>query len=70
MNRKLLKEKVEAVTARSDVIAFCAEVLEISKSSAAMKLRGDAPLSINQACKIRDALHLTSSDFSKIFLED
>ena len=69
MNRKMLKTSVEKVTGRSDVIAYVAETLGISKSSAAMKLRGDAPMSINQACKIRDALHLTSSDFSQIFLE-
>lgn len=69
MNRKMLKTCVEKVTGRSDVIAYVAETLGISKSSAAMKLRGDAPLSIGQACKIRDALHMTSGEFTKIFLE-
>ena len=69
MNRKRLKTCVEKVTGRSDVIAYVAETLGISKSSAAMKLRGDCPLSIGQACELKTALHMTSSEFTEIFLE-
>lgn len=70
MNRKLLKECVEKVTGRSDVIAYVAETLGISKSSAAMKLRGDCPLSIGQACELKTALHMTSDTFTRVFLEE
>lgn len=68
MNRRLLKTRVEAVTGRSDVIAWTAETLGISHSSAAMKLRGDSPLLLTQALQMRDALHLTAAQFTAIFL--
>ena len=70
MNRKLLKVTVEAVTGRSDVIAYVAETLGISVSSAAMKLRGDSPLSISQTRTLCKELKMTPETFTKIFLED
>lgn len=69
MNRKLYKEIVEKVTGRGDAILFTAETLGISKNCAAMKLSGKSDMSIGQACVLRDALHMTSAQFTKIFLE-
>lgn len=69
MDRKLFKEIVEKTTGRGDVIFYVAETLGISKNCAAMKLSGKSDMTIGQACVLRDALHMTSEQFTKIFLE-
>lgn len=69
MNRTMLKTKVEKITGRRDVIAWTAEVLGISNSAAALKLRGESPMTIKEAIKLSEALKLTSTEFSAMFIK-